>query len=207
MRGEKGEQGDRGLIGPMGPMGDRGERGHDGKDGARGEVKAAFAFVVGAVHYKSDIVTHKGSTYQATCDTAREPPHKDWILLAVAGHDGHDAIMPEVVGTYENGKSYAKFNIVAINGSSFIARRDSPGLCPGEDWQLIASAGRQGKPGLKGERGEKGEKGEKGERGPVPVDCRIRDYIVTLVLSDGKELTVMNLRSMFEQYHTESRGW
>jgi hypothetical protein len=180
----------------MGPMGDRGERGQDGKDGARGEVKAAFAFVAGSVHYRSDIVTHKGSTYQALCDTAREPPHRDWIMLASAGKD---ATMPEVVGTYDGGKHYAKFSIVALNGGSFIARCDNPGVCPGEDWQLIASAGRQGKPGLKGDRGEIGP------RGPSPVECRIKDYMFTVVLSDGSELPSVNFRSMFERYHKEAQ--
>jgi hypothetical protein len=177
-------------------MGERGERGHDGRDGARGEVKSAFAYVLNNVHYKSDIVTHKGSTFQATCDTAREPPHRDWVLLAAAGLD---ARMPEILGTYQEGKQYDKFNIVAVNGSSFIARVDQPGNCPGEDWQLIASAGRQGKQGMKGERGEKGEKGV----GILGCEIDPSGYSLIIRMTDGTKLPVINLRSMFEQYHSE----
>jgi hypothetical protein len=68
-------------------------------------------------------------------------------------------MMPKISGTYREGESYVFLNIVALNGSSFIARRDDPGSCPGDGWQLIASAG---KPGLKGKRGEPGPRGERG---------------------------------------------
>jgi hypothetical protein len=60
------------------------------------------------------------------------------------------------------GRHYARLDIVALNSSSFIARKDQPGPCPGEDWQLIVRAGKQGRPGPRGAKGERGEPGSKG---------------------------------------------
>ena len=55
--------------------------------------------------------------------------------------------------------------VVALDGASFIARKDDAGNCPGEDWQLIAKQGRKGSDGDPGPRGAAGQKGDKGERG------------------------------------------
>ena len=92
---------------------------------------------------------------------------------------------------------------MALNGSSFIARADNPGPCPGDAWQLIASAGKPGKPGLKGDRGELGPRGPVG---PAVKGARIdrEDYSVTLIMSDGIELEPIPLRALFEQYSKES---
>jgi hypothetical protein len=49
-------------------------------------------------------------------------------------------------GTFNATATYAKHDIVALNGASFIATKSNPGSCPGEGWQLLASAGSRGKP-------------------------------------------------------------
>jgi hypothetical protein len=67
-----------------------GPRGGPGPPGPPGKIERVSGYVVDAVHYRGDIVTHRGSTYQARCDTAREPPHEDWICVAYAGVDGKD---------------------------------------------------------------------------------------------------------------------
>jgi hypothetical protein len=114
-------------------------------------------YEVGAVHYAGDVVVREGSTYQALCDTARAPPHPDhWICLASAGRD---AITPTVRGTFDAKKRYEKLEVVTFDKSSFIARHDDPGLCPGDGWQLLAAHGTRGEKGLPGSRGEKGDKG------------------------------------------------
>jgi hypothetical protein len=118
-----------------------------------------------------------------------------------------------IKGTYKEDESYAHLNIVALGGSSFVAKCDNPGPCPGDNWQLIASAGKPGKPGLKGERGERGEGGEKGERGapgrdaPVLVGFKMdtKKYTLTPVMSNG-ELEPIQLRAYFQQYNEESNG-
>lgn len=159
------------------------------------------------VHYEGDVVTHVGATWQADRDTARMPGDGDWRLLAQAGKD---ALMPDIRGTYsETVEDYRCFNIVALNGSSFIARTDNPGVCPGPGWQLIASAGRPGKPGLKGDRGEAGRAGERGlpgESGPTILAWKIdhETYSARPVMSDNSDAPALELRALFEQFQIET---
>jgi len=49
------------------------------------------------------------------------------------------------------------------------ARRDDPGLCPGDGWQVLAS---RGKARDKGQPGPPGKKGEWGERAAPKDDNR-----------------------------------
>ena len=69
--------------------GPRGELGPPGEPGPPGKLERVYGYAEDA-HYRGDIVTHRGSTFQARCDTAHEPPHKDWICVARAGVDGTD---------------------------------------------------------------------------------------------------------------------
>ena len=113
--------------------------------------------------------------------------------------------MPASVITAANGY----LEIVALNGSSFIAKIDEPGPCPGDGWQLIASAGKPGKPGMKGDRGEAGPKGEKGEAGLPAVHIvgwRIdrKRYHIYPVMSDSREGKPIEMRELFVQYNEES---
>lgn len=150
-------------------------------------------------------------TFQALKDTAQAPPHSDWIRLAASGRHGKDGKDGEagrsfkIRGTYKDDTAYEFMDVVALNGSSFVARNWDPGKCPGPGWQLIASAG---KPGIKGQAGPKGEPGEKGERGlpgATVLNWKINqeDYTVALVMSDGSEVPALNLRTLFEQFHSE----
>ena len=183
--------------------GPHGEPGPRGEPGPPGKIESVRAYVEDAVHYRGDIVTHGGSTYHAQCDTAREPPHEDWICVARAGidgKDGRDGRSLEVRGLFNNKETYQALDIVALNGGSFIAKKDNPGPCPGAGWQLIASQGK---------RGDKGERGLQGIPG-VPVvihNWRLdrANYIAVPVMSDGREGPPLELRSLFEQFHTEAR--
>ncbi|WP_143198734.1 hypothetical protein [Bradyrhizobium sp. AS23.2] len=93
------------------------------------------AYVEDKVHYEGELVTHDGSTYQALCDTGRAPPDEEhWICVAAGGLDG---LSFRVKGTYQPGERYSKFDVVALNGGNFVARRTNPGICPGDDWQAL----------------------------------------------------------------------
>jgi hypothetical protein len=180
-----------------------GEPGPRGEPGAPGKIERLYGYVEDAVHYRGDIVTHRGSTYQAQSDTAREPPHEDWICVAragVDGKDGRDGCSPNVRGTFKAGESYQALDIVALNGGSFVARRDDPGDCPGEGWQLTSTPGKRGHPGPRGERGPAGP------AGPVikswQIDCE--RYRATPLMSDGSEGPALELRPLFEQFHNEA---
>jgi hypothetical protein len=63
-------------------------------------------------------------------------------------------------GSYDPNAEYFVNDVVAKNGSSFVAPRDRPGACPGEFWQLLAGKGDQGQVGPAGPRGEEGPPGK-----------------------------------------------
>jgi hypothetical protein len=125
-------------------------------------------------------------------------------LLAARGADGRDGATFSVKGTWKSGLVYSKFDVVAIEGSAFVARVDKPGACPGDDWQLIAAHGRQG---IKGPPGHKGEPGERGDPAPTILSWKIdrKSYTVTPIMSDGGQLEALNLRELFEQFNSEAR--
>jgi hypothetical protein len=181
--------------------GKEGPSGPPGEPGPPGRIEGVRAYVEDVVNYEGDIVVCEGSTYLAKRDTSRAPPHADWACIAAAGRD---AKMPKVCGTYREGETYKYLEIVALGGSSFVARADDPGPCPGDGWQLLASAGRAGKPGPKGERGEPGPRGERGPAGPAVLRGEIdrKTYTLKLMTADGE--IAVPCRGFFEQYHEES---
>ena len=116
--------------------------------------------------------------------------------------------MPTIRGTYDGAAAYARLDIVALNGSTFIARKDDPGICPGDGWQLMSV---RGKPGIKGPPGERGQRGEKGDPGPAAPtilswEVDRANYLVTPIMFDGTEGPPLALRGLFEQFHQETRG-
>jgi hypothetical protein len=157
------------------------------------------AYVEDKVHYEGELVTHEGSTYQALCDTGRAPPDEEhWICVAAGGLDGLSFC---VKGTYQQGEPYSRFDVVALNGGSFVARRNNPGPCPGDDWQALCFQGKRGPVG------PKGDAGERGPPGPPIRGCELEAERYTLILnqSDGASVRV-NLRPLFEAYHAECNG-
>jgi hypothetical protein len=206
IRGEAGPIGPPGEPGKPGTQGERGERGDRGDTGSVGKLPAVKTYQPEAVQYEGEVVVHLGATWQALRDTGRAPPHcDDWICLAAAGID---ARTPTIRGTYDAEARYQQLDIVATGGSSFVARKDEPGSCPGSGWQLIASAGRPGRTGPTGRTGERGEKGDKGDSGPTIVGWQIdrRNYQAIPVMSDGTEGPPLSLRGLFEQFHEETRA-
>jgi Collagen triple helix repeat (20 copies) len=206
-QGAQGERGERGIPGPRGGIGDRGLQGERGEKGEQGLLPIVKLWQPGAVFYRGDVVAYDGGTYQAQKDTGQAPAHDDWICLAVAGRDGTSLT---VRGTYKPEQEYRAFDIVAFNGGSFVARKDNPGECPGDDWQLIASQGKRGDkglPGSKGDRGERGFAGEKGEAAPIFIGWKIdrERFLAIPTMSDGEEGAPLELRSLFEQFQIETR--
>jgi hypothetical protein len=120
--------------------------------------------------------------------------------LTIHCKDGRDGRSPEVRGLFSDKETYKALDIVALNGGSFIAKRDDPGSCPGDGWQLIASHGK---------RGDRGERGLPGIPGVPVVIQKWRldrdNYIAIPIMSDGREGPPLELRSLFEQFHTEAR--
>jgi hypothetical protein len=151
----------------------------------------------GSISYAGDVVSFGGGTYQAKRDTARAPGSQDWVCLAVAGAGF------TIRGTYYGGNEYKHLDVVMVNGSSFVALKDAPGPCPGEDWHLLASRGSRGS---RGERGFAGLTGAKGEAAPVirawKID-RVR-YTATPIMSDSSMGPPLELHGLFEQFLLET---
>jgi hypothetical protein len=159
-----------------------------------------------SVTYEGEVVSFDGSLYQARKDTAQVPGGSDWICVARAGRDGCDGRTPNVCGTYDAYEKYQRLDIVTYDGASFIARRDDPGACPGDGWQLLSKPGRQGPAGAVGPRGEKGNKGERGEAAPTIISWAVDGvhYRAIPTMSDGKPGAPLDLRPLFEAYHVET---
>jgi hypothetical protein len=89
---------------------------------------------------------------------------------------------------------------------SWIARKDDPGTCPGEDWQVVTLPGKRGHQGPRGERGEKGDRGPPGQSAPFVASWIVEraSYSVLPILSDGAEGPRLELRPLFEQFDAET---
>ena len=215
--GELGQAGDRGLAGEPGPPGPQGERGldgppgadgaigQDGKDGADGKMPIVKLWQPDVVFYAGDVAAYDGATFQALKDTGRSPHSEDWSCLATAGRDGTDGTdgrSLRVRDTYKAGETYAALDVVALNGSSFVARRDNPGDCPGDGWQALSLPGKPGKRGEPGERGPQGDRGPQGKAAPEIVDWEIdqETLAMRLVFSDETRSSPLELRPIFDQY-------
>ena len=175
------------------PPGRRDRLGHGRRMGSSKDV-------VGWV--RGDVVTHMGSTYQVLCDTARAPPHKDWACIATAGRDGRDGVEGRSVrvrGTYKAGENYAALDLVALNGGSFIARRDKA--------TALAKAGRRNRRPARRARpasavsAARWANARRISSAGTSID---RDnYTVAALLSDQTRSEPLNLRGLFEQYLLE----
>jgi len=96
-------------------------------------------------------------------------------------------------GTHSDGNAYSALDVVARNGGSFVALKDNPGPCPGDDWQAVSLPGKRGDKGERGARGERGERGPAGERGPPGVgikDILEENGLRILQLTDGREFVL-----------------
>lgn len=185
-----GRDGADGKDGRDGSDGKDGRDGLDGKDGERGPEGPVGRLPqvqrwVDMVHYEGAVVAHLGASWQAVRDTGHAPPHEDWVCIAAPGRDGADGRSFDVRGTWTADAEYRELDVVMFGGSSFVAKRDDPGPCPGEGWQLLASHGSRGKPG------ERGAQGLRGPAGPALQDAEVDEFgVVTLRNADGSATTV-----------------
>src|SRR5262249_25767920 len=145
------------VDGAAGPRGEKGEP---------GSLPMVEPYIAGRIYYRGNVVTDQTGSYQAQRDTGKapRPESQDWTCLARSRADGKDGRTFRLRGTYDLSKNYKHLDIAMLNGSSFVALRDDPGPCPGESWQLFASAGK---------RGQEGPRGERGQTGPLAIAPRI----------------------------------
>ena len=179
------------LRGPAGPV------------GPTGKLPIAKDWQREKVCYEGEVFTYDGATYQALHDTG-EPPDNEahWICLAAPGRDAKSF---RHRSTFKDDAEYASHDIVALNGGSFLALHDKPGVCPGPGWQLLCAQGKRGATGEQGPRGDTGIVGPSGVDAAALVGWNIdrAAYTVTPVMSDGTSGPPLNLRGLFEQFLNE----
>jgi len=84
--------------------------------------------------------------------------------------------------------------------------RSAPGVCPGDDWRLLAMRGARGRQGSSGQRGVMGLPGERGQAAPGIQSWSVdrARYVATPIMSDETEGAVLDLRPLFEQFLLET---
>jgi hypothetical protein len=184
--GEKGERGEKGEKGEQGDKGEaiKGEKGDPGAPGEKGE----------------SIQGEKGEPGEAGRDGSDGSNGNDGAV-GPAGARGLDGRSFTIRDTYDPTENYLELDVVTLNATWFIARKDAPGPCPGPDWK----AGPSGRRGEKGERGERGQRGEPGASVRiVEWDIRAKTYEAFPLMSDGTLGPPIPLRTLFEQFQAES---
>jgi hypothetical protein len=178
-------------------------RGPTGPVGPAGKLPIAKEWQREKVYYEGEVATYDGATYQALRDTG-EPPDNEahWICLAASGRDAKSF---RHRGTFKDNAEYASHDIVALNGGSFLALHDRPGVCPGPGWQLLCAQGKRGATGEPGPRGPIGVAGPPGHDAEIIIGWAVdrTSYTVTPVMSDGTSGPPLNLRGLFEQFQDD----
>lgn len=164
-----------GDKGDPGQQGERGEPGTDGNDGiglAAALINREGELVVtttdGQVRELGIVVGRDGKD---GIDGKDGSPGRDGADGAPGeqgergdagdpGKDGQDAYPGEPRGLFDATAEYRARDVVALNGSAFMAKRDNPGDCPGEGWMLLVQRGKRGETGERGERGAEGPAGK-----------------------------------------------
>jgi hypothetical protein len=180
-RGEKGEQGEKGET-VKGEKGDTGAPGEKGETGDRGE---------------------KGETGERGADGGAGRDGNDGANGndGAPGERGNDGRSFVIRDTYDATETYKALDVVTLNATWFIARKDDPGPCPGAGWK----AGPSGRRGEKGERGERGPRGEQGTWREVTAwEINRKDYSLVPLMSDGTKGPAIALRALFEQFQAET---
>jgi hypothetical protein len=203
--GAPGERGEMGLPGERGADGAPGERGMDGVPGERGlegppgppGTPPIVRRWEPRIYDAGAWVVRDGGIFQAQEQTGKEWHQADWLCVVEKPADGRSF---EICETYDPNIAYRALSVVTLNNSWFIAKRDNPGPCPGEDWKS-GPVGKRGKDGVPGIRGLPGEPGAS----QVGWKVDARAYAITPVMSDGSEGAPLVLRDLFEQFLTETR--
>jgi hypothetical protein len=180
------------LRGPAGPV------------GPAGKLPIVEEWKCETVFYEGSVVTYDGGSYQALRDTGEPVDNAaHWRCFAAAGRDAKSL---RHRGTFKDDLEYAAFDVIALNGGSFLALHDKPGPCPGPGWQLLAGPGKRGIAGPQGDRGPAGIAGPPGKDAAEIVGWAMDRiaYTVTPVMSDGSSGSPLNLRGLFEQFVGET---
>jgi integrin beta 3 len=120
--------------------------------------------------------------------------------MGPAGPPGTDAKAWRHRRGFDPKQDYQRHDVVAMNGSSWLALKDDPGPLPGEGWALIAK-GMKGEPG---ERGIQGPQGPTGPQGPAITKTHLDNWSLIFARDDGETFSV-DLLPLLRQFAEEIR--
>lgn len=144
---------------------------------------------------------------ETVADLRREFEKKLQVSLRIAILE-QGGLAPRVRGTWAPDASYNALDVVAKDGSTFIAKRSGAGECPGEDWQIIACRGSKGLTGERGPRGETGPPGPRGDSGPAITGWQVnaKHFTVRPILDGGRGGfgTPLDLRELFVEFQKQT---
>jgi hypothetical protein len=149
-----------------------------------------------------DLYAHNGAAWSAQCRTASEPKDGEhWQCVSAPGKDGENGRGFRPRGIWSSAKTYRELDVVSHNGGAWAARRDDPGVCPGEGWQCFSM------PGKRGPAGETGARGEKGDGvGLLRISAWAiaEGYLAIPELSNGQIGAALDLRPVLERFLMET---
>jgi hypothetical protein len=121
-------------------------------------------------------------------------------IVGPPGPPGPEPYVGEVCGLWDADREYRKYDVVCFDGAEWRAKRNAPGVLPGDGWALASKAGERGR------RGEIGPPGQRGLPGPALSikEWVVKDYRAVPVMSDGSAGPPLDLRALFELYHAEA---
>jgi hypothetical protein len=118
------------------------------------------------------------------------------LRLAAKVQDGCDGRSFRIRGTFNPRERYKALDVVMLNGASFIAQQDDPGVCPGDNWQLSSQQGKRGFPGEKGEPGRNGRDAARIKSWQIDHT----NFVVTPLMDDGNAGPPLYLRELFQAF-------
>jgi hypothetical protein len=134
--GERGLQGERGEQGLQGERGEKGERGNDGEEGKEGKAGPQGERGQQGIAGDQGVPGEKGEQGLSGQDGA-------------TGKDGRDGTLP-LVRLWQPDIVHYKHDVVAFDGATFQALKDTARAPHSEDWICLATAGRDGVDGTDG---------------------------------------------------------
>jgi len=206
-KGDTGDTGLQGITGKAGIIGDTGKQGLVGQQGIKGDIgemgMQGLTGNVGEIGLKGD----QGEVGPTGLVGPRGPKGLTG-KAAVNGTDGESGTSFTWRSEWSLATAYVVNDVVAFEGSSYIATVPSTGKLPTEDtfWDLMALMGEQGEEGEKGERGPRGRTGGGGGGEAVAPVASGTTLVHTLESGDILRLEELEFYPMPRRFMIKAGG-
>jgi hypothetical protein len=155
---------------------------------------------------QGEMFAHHGAMWQAKTNTGQAPQEgANWLCVSAPGKDGEPGRGLRIRGLYHSAKTYRELDVVVSNGSSFVAKCDNPGPCPGDGWEVNALVGKRGEEGPRGEAAPKVDVVAIGKAARIASWTMGGDYMAVPKNEGGHIGAPLDLRPYFQKYFDETR--